>query len=359
MNLCITLTNRIIKNGIIFPSFIVLIISLGSGLQYSDSQSTNQDSNVASITTVGLGDQPTIKQDEEQTDQGEIENETVTDEGELENETITQEDNQTAPNRLVPKFGAGHIAPDLTAPTVTTIPTFFNIKITFKGITIGQDLDPIGAGCGEWDLDVFVQGKLVQLSDASGTPEHPTRLWHVCDGESILSPGDLSTDVYFKPGTEITVDIPVDPGGARESQPLSIFTVGVEVDNCGEVTWPSQLENVQKILTEKAPTRPYYAAATANVILTKIADIQKHMQEAGRVGDEICGDINKNDIIYGVNSLTSPASLIKVPAGTYDRPESVDRSVCGGNLCLSYTINCPTCPVTRVHTPGQQQVPPP
>ena len=43
-------------------------MSLGLGLQYSVSQSTNQDSNVASITTVGLGDQPTIKEDEEQTD---------------------------------------------------------------------------------------------------------------------------------------------------------------------------------------------------------------------------------------------------------------------------------------------------
>src|SRR5918994_3557315 len=120
------------KNVIILTSIIILIMSLGLGLQYSNSQ-TIQDSKAAPNLKFGLGDQPTVKEEEEQTNQGELENETVTDEGELENKTVTQGENQTV--RKVPKFGAGQIAPDVTGPTVAT-PTFYNMKIIFNYIDV-------------------------------------------------------------------------------------------------------------------------------------------------------------------------------------------------------------------------------
>lgn len=299
------------------------------------------------IAKVGLGDQPTIKEEGEQTEQDAPGNET--DEDEQTNEPTTQEENQTATKGPVQKkFDPGQITPDVTGPTVVT-PMFYNMKIIFNSIEVREDHDPWTSGCGEYDLGVYVQGKLIHLSDVSGTPQHPTRLWKVCAAPYV---GDTK-QVYFKPGTEISVDIPVDPESHRDAQPLSIFTVGVEVDNCGKVTWPKELQNVQEILTEKGTTRPYYAGAMA-----KIADIQSQMSQAGRVGDEVCGDVNKNDVIDGMNILlSSPSYGKRVSPDTTGNPPSKDHVTCASatppgtpsDFCLSYTIHCPNCAATRVH----------
>jgi hypothetical protein len=113
--------------------------------------------------------------------------------------------------------------------------------------------------------------------------------------------------VWFKPGTEVTVEIPQSEESPKDSQPLSIFTVGVEIDSCGWNTWPSELQNVEKILADKGTTRPYYANAKE-----KIADIQGHMSQAATVGDEICGDINKNDILGSINIFELPPGYGKI-----------------------------------------------
>lgn len=320
-------------------------MSLGLGLQYSDSQ-TIQDSNVASITKIGLGDQPTIKEDEEQTDKDEIENETK-------NETITQEDNQTAPKRLVPKFGAGQIAPNLTGPTVTAAPTFYKIKLIFNYIDVCEDHDPyLPSGDGEWDLIAYVQGKKIDLTAASGTKEHPDTLWDTSSGERC------NTRVFFKPGTEVTVNIPFDPEGIRDAQPLSIFTVGSEVDGCLKSNLPAQLDEVIKILSDKGITRPYYADAK-----TKIAKIQSDIN-AG-LNDACLGNVhNKNDILGVISGFYLPPGYEygRYVGSSIPKPDiagPIYHASSTNDFHLWYSISCPECASVRVHPPGQQQVPPP
>ena len=228
----------------------------------------------------------------------------------------------------------------------------YKIRVIFDRIEVREDHDPITSGCGELDLAAYVQGKLVQLSDASGTPQHPTTLWRVC----AQPYAGKTQNVYFKPGTEMTVDIPVEVVQTRgDSQPLSIFTVGVEVDNCGKVTWPSELQNEEKILTEKGTTRPYYAG-----VKEKIADIQSHMSEAGKVGDKVCSDINKNDVLRGINILESSSGYGKTLApDTHGNPESSApiQACTYTDFCLWYSIDCPLCAGIREHIPSSQ-VPP-
>ena len=101
--------------------------------------------------------------------------------------------------------------------------------------------------------------KLRRYSGGSGNPL-PCGLGDVSHGETV----------YFSPLAEVTVDIP-------ETLPLSIFTAGVEVDNCGrnlsdtqvapdkimailkqpEETWARQFNSMHIFVGQVIHTRPY------------------------------------------------------------------------------------------------------
>ena len=112
--------------------------------------------------------------------------------------------------------------------TINFPPPTYKIKVKFDSIKIQETHDPgilTSQSDGEYDLYAFVQGVPIGLTDRSFDG--------ICGGSGDPLPcglGDVShgETVYFSPLAEITVDIP-------ETLPLSIFTAGVEVDNCGRI----------------------------------------------------------------------------------------------------------------------------
>lgn len=114
------------------------------------------------------------------------------------------------------------IIPKLGIFTASSAP--YKVKVTFTSITVHNDREGIGSGDGEYDLNAYVHGKLVKLTDLSRS-SGGAGLWDVSSGETV----------NFPPGSEITVDI-------DKTLPLSIFTVGSEIDGCGRTAFP---ENIQ------------------------------------------------------------------------------------------------------------------
>ena len=110
----------------------------------------------------------------------------------------------------------GNIAP--AGPNVVTV-------VTFNSITVHNKHE--GGFEGEFALVAYVQGKKVDLTAASGPGDG---LWDVSNGETVT----------FKPGTQIGI-------GRQATIPISIFTVGHELDAC-----PSSFKFPQNI-QEKLP----------------------------------------------------------------------------------------------------------
>ena len=113
--------------------------------------------------------------------------------------------------------------------TINFPPPTYKVKVKFDSIKVQETHDPgifTSQGDGEYDLYAFVQGVPIGLTDRSYEG--------ICGGSGNPLPcglGDVShgETVYFNPLAEVTVDIP-------ETLPLSIFTAGVEVDNCGRIS---------------------------------------------------------------------------------------------------------------------------
>ena len=111
---------------------------------------------------------------------------------------------------------------------IITPPLIYKVTVKFDSITVNDDHEGALSGDAEYDLTAYVQGLKVGLTDKShrgsnvardDTPPH--RLDDVSEGETV----------GFEPDTEVTVEIP-------DTMPLSIFTVGEEVDRCGRGNHP-------------------------------------------------------------------------------------------------------------------------
>jgi hypothetical protein len=105
-------------------------------------------------------------------------------------------------------------------------PPTHKVRVEFKGILVGDNHegDWDGVGDGEFDLVAYVQGKKVDLV--------------------LLNPGLWDIDegyLTFSPSTAIDVFL-------SENAPLSIFTVGWEIDGCRKNVWPADVKEVYPIL---------------------------------------------------------------------------------------------------------------
>lgn len=105
------------------------------------------------------------------------------------------------------------------------------VTVKFDSITVHNNHEGFGRGDGEYNLVAYAQGFRIKLTEATefgvcgGTtaPEHcPFELWDVSNGQTI----------HFKPDTMLTVELP-------DEIPLSIFTLGDEVDGCMRTPYPS------------------------------------------------------------------------------------------------------------------------
>ena len=117
----------------------------------------------------------------------------------------------------------------------TAISFPYTVKVKFDSIFVADTHEGTFSGDGEYDIVAYVQGIKVGLTDNSyggGAPYAYT---------GALPPvglGDVSVaeDVYFDPGTEVTVKVP-------GTLPLSIFATGDEIDDCDRKSHPDNIQD--------------------------------------------------------------------------------------------------------------------
>ena len=171
----------------------------------------------------------------------------------------------------------------------------------------------------EYDLSAFVQGIRIPLTDRS--------FEGICGGAGEPPPcglGDASQGetVYFTPGTEVTVSLP-------DTLPLSIFTVGQEVDLCGRVDFDNPLgENLRQGLVE----------TFRNNSLNWIDPINGYINRMVPSDDLslICA-IDSNDRIGNIIKFYNP---VDYGAGAHSVASS------GADFILRYTITVKPPPIT-------------
>jgi hypothetical protein len=193
-------------------------------------------------------------------------------------------------------------------PLQPVLPSNYKIKVTFDSVTVHNDHEGLYSGDGEYDLAVYVQGKKISLTDAGGSGGG---LWDVGSGETVTFPA----------GTEKTVEVP-------SNLPLSILTVGSEVDGCDRTAFPEDVQSeIVRVLT-------LYG-------LRNIADdINDGINWIG------C-KLNPNDVLGVINKLYPPTSY-----GEGSHSEKSDA----GDFTLRYTISVtpPTAPPTTTSSPSGQ-----
>ena len=201
----------------------------------------------------------------------------------------------------IPKLPSSELAPSGTAP--------YKVKVTFNSVTVHNDHDPTGAGDGEYDLNAYVHGQLVSLLDMS-RKTGASGLWDVSSGETV----------NFPPGSEITVNI-------DRTLPLSLFTVGSEIDGCDRTAFPANIQGKIVSALEKGVN-----------YLIPLGSIQDELDKAiNWVGCKLNPNDDIGDIVRSYN-----------PTG-YGAGPHTDRSD-KGDFTLRYTIN--------VAAPSASTVPP-
>jgi hypothetical protein len=238
---------------------------------------------------------------------------------------------------------------DIANTTQQALPPAFKIKITFDAMKM--DHTPLGTSqmCHEWDIGLYVQVKLVKLNDVN----QPLKF--------------CNKDIVQLKNAEAFVEIPGESvESPKDYQPLSIFTVGSELNNCHPKPLPTDLPEVRKVLADKGSTRPYYANAR-----NEIGEIQSSVSFGCKwtyvapTGFSQGASYNTSLTAksgYGFNMLESSpgyGKFVKKDAtGSLDRVQinsCVTKEVTLFQVfCFYYTVDCSTCPAIRVHDPQEQ-----
>lgn len=201
-----------------------------------------------------------------------------------------------------PRMFERELSPDVLKDLQTLTPPLYKVRVVFDSMTVHKDHEGALSGDGEYDIAVYVQGIKVGLTDASGPGDG---LWDVSSGETVT----------FDPGTEVTVDIPA-------TLPLSIFTVGSEVDGCDRTVFPREIQETLNDLL-RIPTG-------LSLLLGNFRDVHNDINKAiNWVGCKL----NPNDILGLVNVLYEPTA--------YGAGSHADRSD-EGDFTLRYTISVTT-----------------
>jgi hypothetical protein len=340
-----------VTNYILLIGTAVFLVSIGCMITPSVSaQGITRVSKLPSGPEIGLDDQPTSSkdngEDSEEEDSETTDDDQITDDDTEENQT-TGQDNETKsedqPKATTPRKEVEGGLGDIVNETQFTVPPPYHMKIIFNFMLWNDDHEGALSGCGEYDLTVYVQGKKLSLTDAAGGKNG--MLWDICEPQS---------GGFFKPGTaEVTLDIPdEDPQDPTDSQPLSIFTVGTEIDGCMRATLPSNLKEVQDVLSDKGTTRPYYAGVKEKIAKIQ-SDINSNLPRAGCIGSPSLH--NDNDLLGVINEVYYPPAYGK-HRGTFGQTNSTGPEIgvnyaisSTGDFQLEWLIDCPLCATLREH----------
>jgi hypothetical protein len=209
---------------------------------------------------------------------------------------------------------------------IITLPTY-KVTVVFDSITVHEDHEGAVSGDAEYDLTAYVQGLKVGLTDKSlsticvGCDPSPG-LYDVSQGETI----------EFTPDARVTVEIP-------NTMPLSIFTVGDEVDHSCR---SKHLDNIQDKL---------------NAILQKPQDtwfdsvkVVQHNENINSCtsGFNKAALKNPNDILGTITKFYFPPGSSYEPIG-YGAGAHTNVVSDTGDFTLRYTIA-----VTPPSTPEKQ-----
>jgi hypothetical protein len=240
---------------------------------------------------------------------------------------------------------------DIANTTQQTLPPAFKIKIIFDAIkpNPANKLWPsYKEYCEDWDMGVYVQGKLVRLNNIN----QPLK---IC--------GDRTVQLK---NAEAFVDIPGESvESIKDYQPLSIFSAGSELNKCNPEPLPADLPEVRKILADKGSTRLGDAKEEISKIQSQTGNgcIEKSYQasifsgQCVKYGAQyICPWYYVNQTLSNLHYLFGSPGYGKVlPRDTLGNPERIQVDSCstyGGtprHFCLFYTLECASCAGVRVH----------
>jgi hypothetical protein len=212
--------------------------------------------------------------------------------------------------------------------TNTSISFPYEITVRFDSITVHDNHEYFSSSNGEYDLSAFVQGNRIDLTDYStggaitfGGEMPKFGLGDASEGETI----------YFDPGAEVTVYLPT-------TLPLSIFTVGQEVDECGRVDFddPSS-EYYREELVEKFKHQP-------SNLLDWLEAINHYLYLMVPSYDNsvVCTFGSNNDRIDNLIKFYGP---VDYGAGAHTNVVSN----LGGDFTLRYTITVTPPPITGLN----------
>ncbi len=178
------------------------------------------------------------------------------------------------------------------------------ITVEFNSITVHNNHEAFGRGEGEYNLAAYVQGSRVFLTEATtnivcGSGAYCFELWYADNGQTY----------YFKPGTEVTVDLP-------NTFPVSVFTLGNEVDGCLKTPFPSSTALTERLQIFDNPQLDWYTP------------IQNFQNEFATYGS--CSLGNDNEVLGTINEFYDPPNY---NAG----PNEIKSST--GDFTLRYTIS--------------------
>jgi hypothetical protein len=200
---------------------------------------------------------------------------------------------------VTPTIPSSGPAPSDTAP--------YKVKVTFDSVTVHNSHEGSLSGDGEYDLSAYVHGKLVSLTDMS-RKTGASGLWDVSSGETVR----------FPPGSEVTVDI-------EKHLPLSILTVGSEIDECGRTSFPTNLQpQIVTLLTDNWVGQGIIKAVNT---LNPLGGIQNQIDKAiNYIGCKF----NKND---DIGDIVKAYDAVGYGAGPhFDKSDK-------GDFSLAYTIS--------------------
>jgi hypothetical protein len=213
-------------------------------------------------------------------------------------------------------FHEASVAPRAPQIGDSILNALYKVRVTFNSITVHNTHDPgfiSPQGEGEYDLTAYVQGRKVDLTEATVNCLYAGVDFPPCG----LGDSDLRETIYFnKPDQDVRAEIIVE---IPKNVPLSIFTVGQESDECGRVPFPKYLKEIDSIISNRNLDRTSQSQA--------VVDTQK------RLNSYDCDSIleNDNEVLGTINKFYDPTSY---GAGDHTNVVSSSR-----DFTLRYTIS--------------------